>query len=136
MTGTPPFALKAIDHVVIRARDIETMKAFYLDVVGCTIVRHNEPLGLWHLRAGTSMIDLVDITRNPGGGEAPAAGANMDHVALRVEPFDDATIREHLAAHGVEPGTTANRFGAEGAGLSIYFPDPEGNGVELKGPAS
>lgn len=51
-----------------------------------------------------------------------------------VRPFDEAAIRAHLAAYGVEVGETAPRFGADGEGPSIYIKDPEGNTVELKGP--
>ncbi len=58
----------------------------------------------------------------------------MDHLCLRVEPFDEAAIRERLAEAGVEAGETARRYGAEGFGPSIYIEDPDGNVVELKGP--
>lgn len=58
----------------------------------------------------------------------------MDHFCLRVDPFDEAGIRDHLTAHGIEPGPTQTRYGAEGSGPSIYLHDPDGNTVELKGP--
>ena len=58
----------------------------------------------------------------------------MDHVALRVEQFDEAAIRAHLAAHGVAAGPVETRYGAEGDGPSMYIHDPDGNMVELKGP--
>ena len=53
---------------------------------------------------------------------------------LATMRFDEEAIRAHLAAHGVEIGETAPRFGADGEGPSIYIHDPEGNTVELKGP--
>ena len=58
----------------------------------------------------------------------------MDHLCLRVQPFDGAAIAEHLRAHGVAPGDVVSRYGAEGEGPSMYISDPEGNVVELKGP--
>jgi glyoxylase I family protein len=60
----------------------------------------------------------------------------MDHLCLRVEPFDRAAIVAHLEAHGVPVGEIRPRFGAEGEGISIYVRDPEDNLVELKGPAA
>ncbi|NQW11146.1 MAG: VOC family protein [Alphaproteobacteria bacterium] len=131
---TLPYTLGGIDHVVIRAKDIERMLGFYRDVIGLTVAKHNEPLGLWHLDAGGSMIDLVDMNGKLGaaGGPAPDAGRNVDHVALKVAPFDEAAIRAHFAAHGIEAEEAKTRFGAEGDGPSIYLRDPEGNGVELK----
>ncbi|HTH79496.1 MAG TPA: VOC family protein, partial [Ramlibacter sp.] len=69
------------------------------------------------------------------GGAAPGAEArNLDHFALRVDMYDEEAIRAHLQAHGVEPGESGSRYGAEGEGPSIYLRDPEGNMIELKGP--
>ena len=69
------------------------------------------------------------------GGAAPGSGGrNMDHFCVRVETFDEAAIRRHLASHGVDAGPTESRYGAEGQGPSIYINDPEDNVVELKGP--
>jgi len=85
------------------------------------------------------MLDLVPVDGALGraGGAAPgAAGRNLDHFCFRVEPFDEAAIRAHLKAQGVEAGPAEMRFGAEGEGPSIYVADPEGNVVELKGPAN
>jgi hypothetical protein len=64
------------------------------------------------------------------------ASANLDHLCLRVEPFDAAALAKHLAGQGTTCGPEMRREGAEGKGPSIYSQDPEGNGVELKGPAS
>lgn len=122
------FAIRHIDHVVLKVADVERSLAFYRDVLGCTLARRNPEKGIVHLRAGTSMLDLV--AREGAAGP----GANMDHVAFRIEPFDPAAIAAHLAAHGIACGPVVPRFGAEGSGPSIYLADPDGNGVELKGP--
>jgi extradiol dioxygenase family protein len=113
------------------------MARFYCDVLGCKVERARQDIGLIQLRAGQSLIDLVPIDGELGsrGGAAPGAeGRNLDHFCLRVEPFDEDAIRRHLAAHRVEAGPIAQRFGAEGEGPSLYISDPEGNVVELKGP--
>jgi glyoxylase I family protein len=140
MTGnTPPFAVQRIDHVVLRVADPARSIDFYTRVLGCTVERVREHLGLVHLRAGASMIDLVDVAGKlgaPGGAAAGESGHNVDHVCLRIEPFDEAAIVAHLAAHGIAPrGPAEDNFGAEGDGPSLYFRDPDGNAVEVKGPA-
>ena len=58
----------------------------------------------------------------------------MDHLCLRIDPFDPEAVRRHFSAHGVTTGDVVMRFGAEGSGPSIYLEDPEGNRIELKGP--
>ncbi len=131
--------VREIDHVVLRVRDLEAMLAFYTGVLGCPVERRLDALGLVQLRAGRSLIDLVPASSPLGvsGGPPPTAGGdgrNVDHICLRLDPFDDDAIRAQLAEHGIECGETAIRYGAEGNGPSIYLTDPEGNTVELKGP--
>ncbi|WP_049620554.1 VOC family protein [Frateuria defendens] len=133
-----PFQVQQIDHVVLRVRDSAAMEAFYGAVLGCRVERRQDALGLVQLRAGASLIDLVSVDGRLGrtGGAAPAAGGrNMDHLCLSVAPYDEPAILRHLAAHGVRVGETGQRYGAQGEGPSVYLYDPEGNMVELKGPA-
>ncbi|WP_243351972.1 VOC family protein [Stenotrophomonas acidaminiphila] len=133
-----PFSVQRIDHVVFRVHELPRSIAFYRSVLGCEVVRWREPLGLVHLRAGASMIDLVSVDGPLGarGGAAAGEGArNVDHLCLRIEPFDAAAITAHLRRHGLVPSAAELNFGAEGDGLSLYFADPDGNVIELKGPA-
>jgi glyoxylase I family protein len=132
-----PIAIRDIDHVVLRATDMARMRAFYCEVLGCTVEKVQQRIGLVQLRAGRSLIDLVDVAGELGrkGGAAPGRdGHNMDHVCLRLEPFDADAIARHLQAHGIAPGEVVSRYGAEGDGPSMYIADPQGNTVELKGP--
>lgn len=129
--------IREIDHIVLRVTDLAAMKRFYCEALGCTVEREQPAIGLLQLRAGRSLLDLVPVDGKLGraGGAAPGReGRNVDHFCFRVEPFDVAAIHSALKVHGVEPGPVEQRFGAEGEGPSIYFTDPEGNTVELKGP--
>lgn len=126
-----------LDHIVLRIADLPRSLAFYCDNLGCTVERRQDEIGLIQLRAGRSLIDLVPVDGRLGraGGAAPGMeGRNMDHLCLRVEPFDADAIRAQLASRGYEAGEPASRYGAEGEGPSIYTRDPDGNVVELKGP--
>ena len=132
-------AVLGLDHVVLRVSNLERARDFYCDVLGCKVEVFQRKVGLLQLRAGESLIDLVPVDGQLGrmGGAAPGAeGRNMDHFCLRVKPFDTAAIMAHLGAHGVDPGNVEQRYGAEGMGPSIYLKDPDGNLVELKGPAT
>lgn len=129
--------IREIDHLVLRVRELQPMLDFYCRVLGCTVERKQDEIGLVQLRAGRSLIDLIPVDGPLGrsGGAAPGAeGRNLDHLCLRLDPFDEAAIRVQLAEHGIAAGETASRVGAEGSGPSIYVTDPDGNTVELKGP--
>jgi len=122
------FHVERIDHVVLRVRDLQGMVRFYEQALGFKVERTLERLNLVQMRAGASLLDLVQ-------GERPASGANMDHLCFRIEPFDRSIIERRLSPLGIAVGETVERYGAEGTGPSIYFDDPEGNQIELKGPS-
>ena len=126
-----------LDHIVLRVRDARRMARFYCEVLGCTVDRVRDELGLTHLRAGEAMIDLVSVDGElgrKGGAAAGQEGRNVDHFCLRIEPFDRTALVSHVASHGIAAGEVKTRYGAEGTGPSLYVTDPEGNVVELKGP--
>lgn len=124
------FQVTGIDHVVVRAADPARALAFYRDVLGLVVEREQPELGLVQLRAGRSLIDLI-----PAGSAAPPdpSRPNIDHFALEVSPFEEATLRAHLTAMHVEIVESGVRYGAGGEGPSLYVRDPDGNKVELKG---
>ena len=127
--------ITGFDHIVLRVRDLERMVAFYGDVLGMQVAHRQDDLGLVHLRAGPSLLDLVAIDGPLGrqGGAPGGRALNLDHFCLNVADFDLARVRAHLEAHGVEIGEDAMRYGAGGPGLSLYLKDPEGNALELRG---
>jgi glyoxylase I family protein len=131
----PPFAVKGIDHIVLRVHALPRALGFYRDVLGCSVERQQPELGLTQLRAGHSLIDL--LTLDGPLGRAPATpgpgGPNVDHFCLALAPFREADLSAWLAAHGVEVIAPASRYGAEGEGRSFYIEDPDGNRIELKG---
>ena len=133
-----PIQPKGLDHVVLRVTQMESAITFYEEILGCTVERRIDEVGLVQLRAGNSLIDLVDVSLpigRAGGGMPDADARNMDHFALTLSSFDETLIRERLAHFGIEAGDTLRLYGAEGYGPSIYIRDPDGNTVELKGPS-
>ena len=122
------FAIKNLDHVVLRVADLDRAIRFYVDVLGCTEERRVDSIKLVQLRAGASLIDLIPADPAPESGSH-----NVDHIALRIDPFDESALRRHLESHGVTVGEVVSRYGAEGHGPSVYIEDPDGNSIELKG---
>ncbi|HJV40850.1 VOC family protein [Caulobacter sp.] len=125
-----------IDHVVLRVRDRAVAEAFYMDVIGCVLERRQDKIGMTQLRAGSSLIDLVEVDGELGrkGGAAPGEeGRNLDHFCLAIENFDLERVKAELRAKGVDLGEEGERHGASGLSVSLYLRDPDGNGLELRG---
>ncbi|WP_299579378.1 VOC family protein [uncultured Microbulbifer sp.] len=133
------FNIQYIDHVVLRVQSLSAMRNFYEDILGCTIERENPEFGLYQLRAGQCLIDLVPVDQAAGreGGAAPGReGRNLHHFCLRIDPFEPEKITAFLRGKNIQVSALQQRYGAEGMGPSIYISDPEQNLVELKGPPS
>lgn len=127
------FTVLGIDHVVFRVRDLDRMIRFYADVLGCQVDHRQEHLRLVHVRAGRTLIDLVQVRQ---GESLPDPGmGNQAHLCLRIDPWEPAALRRHLGRLGVTAEWAESNYGAEGTGPSLYLQDPEGNLLELKGPA-
>lgn len=127
---------KAIDHIVLRTDRYQELITFYCDVLGCVIERDRTgEYGLTQLRAGNSLIDIVDVNGKLGlsGGPAPSEmGNNVDHFCLQIESFEESELKAYLKQYGVEVGEFQERYGAQGMGRSLYIKDIAGNTVELR----
>jgi len=128
--------VRNLDHVVLRTTRLQQMIEFYGKVLGCTLERTLPPEeGLYQLRAGDALIDLVDVDSELGkaGGKAPSQdGRNVDHICLRINHIPENEMIEWLEKNCVKHSGFADRYGADGMGRSIYIEDPEGNVVELR----
>jgi glyoxylase I family protein len=127
---------KAIDHIVLRTERYQDLIEFYCDILGCVVERSvSGEVGLTQLRAGSCLIDIVDVNKGLGkvGGAAPTStGNNVDHFCLQIEPFDEEVLKTYLRNKGVEVGEFQERYGAQGMGRSLYLKDIAGNNVELR----
>lgn len=135
MTEHTAVRILGLDHVVLRCVNLQATLTFYREVLGCSLERSLEDIGLYQLRAGAALIDLVPIGSTLGGATPPEPDAfNLAHYCLRIDTCDWDAVRTQLEANGIEWVQPARRYGADGFGQSVYITDPEGNVVELKGP--
>jgi catechol 2,3-dioxygenase-like lactoylglutathione lyase family enzyme len=115
-----------LDHVVLRVRDQERSRRFYIERLGCTLEHVNERISLVHLRFGDQLIDLLP-------GERGAEDRGMDHFCLSIRCADVGKLRQSLLDGGVSvEGEVVERRGAFGTGPSLYLRDPDGYRIELK----
>ena len=128
--------VKMIDHIVLRTEHVDTMIQFYSQVLGCKVERAlPDNIGLTQLRAGKSLIDIVNVHSEMGraGGGAPSGvEKNIDHFCLQIEAISEDDLKDWLESHGVEVGDFELRYGADAFGSSVYIRDPDNNIVELR----
>lgn len=118
----------SLDHCVIHVSDWDRANAFYCDVLGAEAIPRGAGfayrLGPVQLNAHGPGVQAAPLAR------IPVAPGNSD--LCFAWDGTEAEARAHLARHGVavELGPVP-RNGARGAGVSIYFRDPDGSLIEF-----
>ena len=119
-----------IDHVVFRVTDIQRTLDFYKDVLGLSVERIFDKIGLHQVRCGRNLIDLIPL---PAGQALPdPAHRGIEHLCLYVQGDIDEIIAS-LKASGIPISMGPMEvYGATGFGTSVYIKDPDGYELELK----
>ena len=121
--------IKALGHVVLRVADRDRAEAFYNGVLGLPVAARLDQGGL--KMAFFTLGNHHDLAvMETGGGEAraPRAGPGLHHVAFNIgttmQELHEAKARLEAAGLKVAPVD-------HDVTKSLYFEDPDGNGVEV-----
>ena len=123
------------DHFVVRCRDVEASLDFYTSVLGFP----PERIETW--RAGdvpfpsvrVSPSVVIDLFPKADDDERVESRQYIDHVCLTADRDSFDALLKRLEKAGVDIGDgPVKRWGAQGTGLSVYFPDPDGLTVEVR----
>jgi catechol 2,3-dioxygenase-like lactoylglutathione lyase family enzyme len=126
-----------LGHVGIAVRDMDRMVEFYRTALGMQVSDRmaypdGGPLveGVW-LRCNTDHHALALFRPRAAASDGDAPGPyGLHHVAFELGSFEELRrAARHVAEH--HGPLRAVRQGGPGCQLRIYFPDPEGNLVEL-----
>jgi catechol 2,3-dioxygenase-like lactoylglutathione lyase family enzyme len=122
--------LAGIGHVLLRVADEEASKRFYRDALGFRVAEQDPEHGGVFMTLGDGFHTL-DITQHP----APQAAARLErgglglvHIAFKVASYP--ALRDayaHLLKNGVEIQRAIDHV----CQRSLYFTDPDGNGLEI-----
>ena len=125
-----PFILTCLDHIVLCVADVEATKLWYERVLG--MESREERPGKWSLHFGNHKISLQDAGSAPDIAKDTVPGSG-NFCILTDEPIENVVM--HLEAQGVDIRIgPAEREGAAGKIMSVYFNDPDGNLVEVSIP--
>jgi catechol 2,3-dioxygenase-like lactoylglutathione lyase family enzyme len=116
------------DHCIVHVSNWERSNPFYRDVVGVELVSKD---GRWSYRFENAQLNLhgPGVEANPLA-KVPVPPGGSDLCFEWSGPIDEAV--SHLKKHAVEIELgPVKRSGARGAGISIYFRDPDGSLLEF-----
>ena len=132
----PPFVPTGVDHLVIWVGDLAEAERWYREVLGCRAGYDYPDIAMTHMWHGPVLIGLWDASdpRAAYAADHRGDGQNIHHIAFGWQGASETEVRDHLASHGIDIITERRQVGSRGFGLALYFKDPWGNLIELKGP--
>ena len=117
--------LRRLDHVSLNVSDRARSIAWYRDVLG--LEQRGEPRrDDWPVFMGELGACVALFQAQVKTAERQPESTGLRHVAFMVGRDDLAAAQTRLRERGVE-----FRFEDHGNAHSIYFPDPDGNVIEL-----
>ena len=127
----PTSTVRALGEIALRVRDLDSMQRFYQEVVGLALLRRFDTSSFFRIADGfeghTQILALFDRSgRDAVAPEGPRS--TVDHLAFTIALADYEPEKRRLEGLGLKI-TTAEHAWVRWR--SIYFPDPEGNTVEL-----
>jgi glyoxylase I family protein len=125
-----PARFNGIDHVVIKVTDVARTIEFYKDVLGLRVERIFDRIGLYQVRCGASLIDLVQA--KPGETLPEPKLRGIEHLCLSIEADLDEVISNLEQSGAPVFMGPMEVYGAKGFGTSVYIRDPDGYEIELK----
>ena len=116
-----------LGHLVLKVRDAGKSKEFYVKTLGLKVAHEDLDRGMVFLSFGREHHELALFQLASGESPGPTQ-LGLHHMAWRLGSFDElrAAHRE-LREMGVPIESTIEH----NVTRSIYFPDPDGNRVEL-----
>ena len=124
--------LERIGHCAVRVRDVERAKKFYIDVLGFEFMEQDPDHGgvFMSLPGDGHTIDVSPV-ENPETAEGALQGRDrvgVVHIAFKVASYDALQdAYKTLQANNVEVARMIDHTSQR----SIYFNDPDGNGLEI-----
>lgn len=118
-----------LDHCVVHVSDWARSNAFYRDVLGAQIL--DRPNGGFVYRFGDAQLNLHGPGVTPAEvARLPVQPGNSDLCFEWSGPIAGAIGHMETCGVAIERGPL-QRFGARGAGTSVYFRDPDGSLLEF-----
>jgi len=118
---------RKVGHLVLNVKDVEASTRFYTEVLGFDIAVQRPDGSGTFLTCGEQHHDLALFKAPEGAEPVHPKGLGLNHFAVNVENLESLReVYQRLQGMGIPVRTTDH-----GMTGSIYFNDPDGNGIEF-----
>lgn len=120
-SAAPAAVGRSMNHLSLSVSDVNRSADFYNRVLGMEIISRPANGGLNMGLGDESFLGLYNISGTQG----------MHHLCIGVEDYDADRLNARLAEHGIEGNVNRDPANRTSGGDQLYFPDPDGNLVQL-----
>ncbi|CAI8023356.1 Biphenyl-2,3-diol 1,2-dioxygenase 3 [Geodia barretti] len=117
---------KQVGHLVINVTDVAASTKFYTEVLGFQIAVQR-PTATF-LTCGDIHHDLALFQAADDAAPMRKGNVGLNHFAVQVDDFDSLRDLYHTLK---DNGVAVDRTTDHGMTGSVYFEDPDGNGIEF-----
>ena len=117
---------KQVGHLVINVSNVEASTKFYTDILGFEIAVQRP--GATFLTCGEIHHDLALFQASDESPATRKGNIGLNHFAVQVEDYDSLRDLYHTL---LENDVNVDRTTDHGMTGSVYFEDPDGNGIEF-----
>jgi len=127
--------MKSLFHMAYNVTDLEKTKIFYREVLGCVQGRSTETWVDFDFFGHQISMHLGEPFNVAYTGKVGDHMVAMPHLGVVLELADWETLAGRLEAVGVDfiIAPTARFVGEVGEQYTMFFTDPSGNPIEIKG---
>lgn len=127
--------MKSLFHLSYNVRDLDTARAFYSDVLGCTEGRSAPTWVDFDFFGHELSLHLGEPFATANTGRVGEHLVPMPHLGVILELEDWQALAERLTARAVAfvIAPTVRFKGEPGEQWTMFFLDPFGNPIEVKG---
>lgn len=119
--------VQSLGHVVLKVGDRARSEAFYTGVLGLPVVARYDDFQMTFFSLGDHHDFAIQALGEDAAG-SPGDAVGLQHVAFKIgDEFD--TLKQ--AKQDLEAAGVSVRPVDHGVTQSLYFTDPDGNGLEV-----
>ena len=112
---------RSMNHLSLSVSDVNRSADFYNRVLGMEIISRPANGGLNMGLGDESFLGLYNIAGTQG----------MHHLCIGVDNYDADRLNDRLVEHGIQGNVNRDPANRTSGGDQLYFPDPDGNLVQL-----
>ena len=118
--------INKVGHVVLNVEDVAACVKFYHEALGMEVMRFDEESQMAFLSFGTQHHDIALFPLAPG---LERSERGLNHIAMQIEGGKEELRK--LYGRLLTAGARIEGLSDHIETLSIYFFDPDGNGLEI-----